>query len=440
MAIGAPTEIKEFGYDPKKMDLGHVRGLSEERVCAAIGLPSAVVGFGSGMSQTKVGATLEELHRIAWLACIIPNQDLIADELDRNLRDDFTLQDNEHLGYDRKHVRALQEDLNSESERMDRGVKTGWIKVSEAKEALGLEYGPEDDIYLRPMGVTAEGPGAPPEPTPAPVDPLTSKPKRAKVLANKAKHRLTKRQTQILKAMDKLKAKAQTRLNARMIHFFKDYGHAAAHAFLNHAKAIDPATVANKAAHDDAQAESMFNAMNVNKYKRDLRGIFGSHYVSVHNETAGVLAQMGIGTDIADDVQLQLLSKGGSQAGLVDLTDAAKERARIIITEGRENGLTNVEIAKQLEDAVPAGPFLEISTRAMLIARNETRIAQTESAVMLYESADGIDEVMIIDARLGSTDEDCEDINGEHCSFDEAMGFIADEHPNGTRDFVPVFA
>ncbi len=437
MAIGAPTEIKEFGYDPQKMNLSHVRGVSEERVCSVIGLPAAVVGFGSGMAQTKVGATLEELHRIAWIDCIIPNQDLLADELDRNLREDFMLQDNEHLGYDRKDVRALAEDLNEKYKRMDTGVKTGWIKVIEAKKAVGLDTTPEDDIYLRPMGVSAEGPGAPPEPAQA-ADPLTGKPPKPASKSIKAKHKLTRRQSQILKAMDRLKKKAQVRLNVRLMHFFKDYGAAAAHAFTHFAKMAPEGT--NKAAHDDAQAESMFNALNVNKYKRDLKGILGSHYVSVHNETAGVLAQMGIGTDLGDDVQLQLLAKGGSQAGLIDLTEAAKARASEIITAGRENNLTNAEIAKQLEDAVPAGPFLEVSTRATLIARNETRIAQTESAVMLYENADGIDQVMIIDARLGETDADCEEANGVYATFDEAMGLIADEHPNGTRDVVPVFA
>lgn len=449
MAIGAPTEIKEFGYDPKKMDLGHVRGLTEERVCAVIGLPAAVVGFGSGMSQTKVGATLEELHRISWLSCIIPNQDLLADEFDRNLRDDFMLKDNEHLGYDRKRVRALQEDLNTESERMDRGVKTGWIKVSEAKLALGLEVFPGDDVYLRPFNVTATGPEGvdqnepPPEPAAAPGAGKPPKdgqepPKGTKAL-NKGAHRLSKRQGQVLKAMDKVKRHAEVRLQARMKHFFKEFGAAAAHAFIHHAKAA-ALPGSTKAAHDDAQAESMFNAMNIAKYKRDLRGVFGSHYVNVQNETAATLAKLGIATDLSDQDQLDILQRGGSQAGLVDLTKAAKEKASKIISEGREAGKGVNEIAKELENAVPAGPFNDILTRATLIARNETRIAQTESAVMLYENAEGIDEVMVIDGRLGETDEDCEEINGERCSFNEAYGFIADEHPNGTRDFVPVFA
>jgi hypothetical protein len=47
---------------------------------------------------------------------------------------------------------------------------------------------------------------------------------------------------------------------------------------------------------------------------------------------------------------------------------------------------------------------------------------------------------MIIDGRLGPTDDDCEAINGETVyDFADAQRLLADEHPNGTRDLVPVF-
>jgi SPP1 gp7 family putative phage head morphogenesis protein len=135
---------------------------------------------------------------------------------------------------------------------------------------------------------------------------------------------------------------------------------------------------------------------------------------------------------------MDILARGGTQAGLVDLTTAAREKALKIIREGREAGQGSDEIARNLEDAVPAGPFLDWRTRADLIARTETRVAQTESALMMYRSTEGIQQVMIIDARLGDTDAECEAMNGTLATFDEAEGLIADEHPNGTRDIVPV--
>jgi phage portal protein BeeE len=36
IALGAPTKIQEFGYDPQKMNLGHVRDTAEERVTACL--------------------------------------------------------------------------------------------------------------------------------------------------------------------------------------------------------------------------------------------------------------------------------------------------------------------------------------------------------------------------------------------------------------------
>src|SRR5262245_20024169 len=68
--LGVPTEVAQFGFDPNKLMLANLRDISEERVCAMLGLPAAVVGFGSGMQATKVGATMRELVKMAWVACL----------------------------------------------------------------------------------------------------------------------------------------------------------------------------------------------------------------------------------------------------------------------------------------------------------------------------------------------------------------------------------
>jgi hypothetical protein len=136
---------------------------------------------------------------------------------------------------------------------------------------------------------------------------------------------------------------------------------------------------------DELRVEHMFGCrMNVPRYSAELRGIMASHYVAVYNETAGVMAELGIGVNLPDTYQLEILSRGGTQAGLIDLTGAAKARALEIIRQGRENGQNAEEIAADLEKAVPAGRFLESRTRAELIARTETRVAQTESALKIY--------------------------------------------------------
>src|SRR3990167_367899 len=184
LALGAPTEVKEFGYDPQKMNLDIVRNVSEERVSALLGLPAAVVGFGSGMEQTAVGATLLELHRIAWVDCLIPPQALMAEELTRGLRVDFDLGDDQRVAYDRNKVRALQDDRNKEAERITRLVASAIMMRSEARKLLRLDVRPEDEVYLTPSMVILDGPGAP-DPAPLPevtLDPVTGKPLAAKAM------------------------------------------------------------------------------------------------------------------------------------------------------------------------------------------------------------------------------------------------------------------
>ncbi|MFW6331499.1 MAG: phage portal protein, partial [Gemmatimonadota bacterium] len=48
LVLGTPTEIGQFGFNPQNLMLGNLRDISEERVCAALGIHTAVVGFGSG--------------------------------------------------------------------------------------------------------------------------------------------------------------------------------------------------------------------------------------------------------------------------------------------------------------------------------------------------------------------------------------------------------
>jgi len=427
LVLGAPTEVKEFGYDPNKMNLDIVRNVSEERVCAMIGLPAAVVGFGSGMEQTKVGATLSELHRIAWIDCVIPNQDLMAQELTRSLREDFSLAKNQRLAWDRKSVRALEEDKNKAADRWAKLWNAGLVKRAVAKRGLGLEVEPGDDVYFTPIGGFLEGPDADPEPAPEP-DPPPAKEAKG----------LDRRQARVLRAMDRVRRQHEKRLRNRLSDFFGKMGEAAAQAYLASEKAAVAAATPDPG--DELRIETIFSSLNVPRLRGELRGIFGTHFVAVHNDTVGILAGMGIGVNLPDHVQLEVLSEGGTRADLVDLTEAARARAIEVVRAGREDGKGPVDIARELEEAIPAGRWSSSRIRAEVTARTETRFAQTNSALRAYESADGIDQVIMIDGRLGDTDEDCQRINGQPATFAEARRLIAEEHPNGTRDLVPAFS
>jgi HK97 family phage portal protein len=146
-----PTKVDQFGFNPEQIALGSLRDMSEERVCAVLGLPAAVVGFGSGMQSTKVGATMRELRRLAWVQCLTPMQKSMAKDLTAQLLPDFQDQRRRfRVRFDTSDVAAYQEDYDALWARLNIGVQGGWLRIDRAQELAGLEVDPKQKFYLRP--------------------------------------------------------------------------------------------------------------------------------------------------------------------------------------------------------------------------------------------------------------------------------------------------
>jgi hypothetical protein len=128
--------VDQFGFNPEQIALGSLRDMSEERVCAVLGLPAAVVGFGSGMQSTKVGATMRELRRLAWVQCLTPMQKIMAEELDTaQLLPDFQSQTRRfRVRFDTSDVAAYQEDDDALWARLNIAVNGGWLRIDRAQE------------------------------------------------------------------------------------------------------------------------------------------------------------------------------------------------------------------------------------------------------------------------------------------------------------------
>jgi hypothetical protein len=74
---------------------------------------------------------------------LIPGWTLDAAKLSHGLVPDFTPDREISLAHDLTEVRALQEDVNTKIQRMDLGVKSGWILPNEARQEIGLPPLPE---------------------------------------------------------------------------------------------------------------------------------------------------------------------------------------------------------------------------------------------------------------------------------------------------------
>ncbi len=91
MVLSGKTKVERLSWNPKELDLTSASDRSEERVCALIGIPAAVVGFSAGLQSTKVGATMQEMRKLAWWNGVIPLQTSIGDVAQRVLIPSFDL-------------------------------------------------------------------------------------------------------------------------------------------------------------------------------------------------------------------------------------------------------------------------------------------------------------------------------------------------------------
>ncbi len=150
MMIGTGrVKVEKISLTPAEMDLGRLRQIPEERITAVLGIPAAVVGLGTGLEQTKVGATMAELRELAWENCIIPLMRMVAEQLEVQLLEDFRPQASQVINFDLRHVRVLQEDQDKLITRLGVAVKEGWLKVNDAQAAAGFPVDETQDGYLR---------------------------------------------------------------------------------------------------------------------------------------------------------------------------------------------------------------------------------------------------------------------------------------------------
>ncbi len=154
MALGSPTDVNVMQYSMQGFDVSPIRDIAEERVCAALGIPAAVVGFGTGLQQTKVGATMKEMRKMAWEDGIIPMQGAMAEDLEQQLLPDFEEDTSKtRVQFDTSNVAALQEEEEVKHEKIRKDVAAGILKVSQGQALLGYPVDPDREVYLQPVNI-----------------------------------------------------------------------------------------------------------------------------------------------------------------------------------------------------------------------------------------------------------------------------------------------
>lgn len=441
LVMGAPTDVFQFGFNPSQMNMSDARDIAEERVCAALGIPAAIVGFGAGLQSTKVGATMNEMAKLAWRNGVLPVLRVIADELDRSLLPDFGNPTGLNFWHDTSDVAALQEDRAQAATAWNTMVQGGWAEVAEGREGMSLPVRDSDKIYLRPA-MALEVPGG------------------AKALSP-SRHELQREVQYVEKAMASRQARLAGRafvmavqrqeeplakaMDKRISAFFRDLGKAARAAALpvlerDYVPTPKSVGMDHEEKSDELLVETILDRLGIGVHQAAFRGVYEAHYVAVGKKIAEAAGLAGIDGSLPDPVARSIAGAGGRRAGLVDLGKQSRAALFDAIAIGRSEGEGAEALAGRIADHIEAGPWTTLEHRALTIARTETKFAQNISTIERAKAAN-VERFIVFDGRLGPGRSLPDHIarDGSIVTAAEASQMAADEHPNGTLSFAPYF-
>ena len=171
------ADMKQLGFSPEQLNLEVLHNVPETRIASVMGLPPAMAGLGVGLAQTSNFASMRQVRENFTEMKQIPTWRMDAAKLNKQLKPDFTPERTIFIEHDLSKVRALQEDMDAQYRRLDLGVRSYWIRPSEARVAVGLVADPElDDLWLeRATSAPSAALGEPAGPKDLDIDDLETK-------------------------------------------------------------------------------------------------------------------------------------------------------------------------------------------------------------------------------------------------------------------------
>lgn len=472
LVMGAPTDVQPYGFNPQQMNLSEARDVAEERVCAALGIPAAVVGFGAGLQQTKVGATMEELRKLAWHNGVLPLGRALADELQRSLLPDFEKPGRGRamrrleLFWDTDEVLALQEDENKQTERKLKEFEAGAITLYDYLSETGREADESHKYYLRPIAklevplaeagrgreagqagdvqyvTRGQLTGTEPMPKALPKPEQKSNPLEdwLPAGARDASPEAIARGERFALMLRREERGQREAFAAALQPLFEGWGDTAGRIAADvlrarGEKALTPETK------ESELIQQIIDLLNLEAWEQGLSSRYQAQYLAIARKTAAALEEAGFGTGLPDPVMRQIIAAGGTRAGLIDLD--AQTRAAIFdaLAEGRAQGEGVTALANRIANQVEGGVWSNAETRARVIARTETKHAQNISTLEAGRAA-GVEEYVIFDGRFGEPRSELSHIarDGKIVSAEDAWTMATNMRPNCTLSFAPHFS
>lgn len=426
LVMTGPTKVSEFGFSPDKMSLDKIRNVSEERVCALLGVQPSVIGLGTGLQQTKVGATMVENRRSSWEDGILPFLDILSGGITDSILPEFETNPAPfEFHYNVSMVRALQESQDALWKRVNLGIRGGWVRVDLGQTMVGIEPDPSQAVYLRGANIFEVPAKAAPEHWARGLKLPLQINTNGHALLSKA--RPPRNAVRLMAQFARDQAALEKQLYTEILKVLDELGIALEQSTLDVLGAKQDERIA---------AEMIFEGVALLEFESRMREVLEAHYGRVADSTvSAVNAAMNVQIRIPDPVAREIVATGGRRAGLIDLSTSTRRRLFAELAEGQRLGLGVPKIARNVRAFVPAGPWGTPQIRSRVIARTETLHAQRVSALHTYREMDATASVMVFDARLGATDDECEALDGQVVTQEEAWALADEEHPNGTRSF-----
>ena len=146
--LAAPVglEVHKLAFTPEEMDLSALHDTPAERVAAVLGIPPIVLGFRIGLEHGTF-SNYEQAAESAYETHNVPLWRYSGEELTVQLLPEVDATEGRSAEHDLSRVRALQDDQDNLYKRFGLGYQYGFVKRSEARAAVRLKSGPEDDVY-----------------------------------------------------------------------------------------------------------------------------------------------------------------------------------------------------------------------------------------------------------------------------------------------------
>jgi HK97 family phage portal protein len=417
MVMRSETTIQVLGFNPQQMNLRDLRNIPEERVSAIFGIPAAVIGLGSGLINTKVGATMREMREQAIENVIVPSQRLFSSELRTQLLPDFGDPATLMIDFDLSQVRVLQEDQTALHTRALADLNGGAITLNEFREMIGLEPLPEGDVLYLPGTVTPTDPAellAPPEPVTT-ITELLAPGDEAQSALPPGKHLSFVKQLQtgddLALAIERFRANLEADAEKELTKFLRrQKGFVLSR--LQDRKADRVPDVAELMIGEE---DRLKDAIRLAVHLRALSGM-----QSITQSFLRLTLQLD-GRDEADFLR----NVGHNIRGIDQVT---REAVRQALREGLANNETIAQIAGRLEQLPAFSPG-----RAKTIAQTEVAQATNTAAMFMYRASGRVVGVLVTD---GDYDARCAAMNGQKFRLENAPASL--EHPNCRRVILPI--